>query len=190
MSTLPECSIFTGLVSEDIKDVLESWMENRLKSSSKSSIDTVWNKHWLPFCALHGLEEFIDSGNAKRGGIMASFVVTLGLAGLVYATITNYVWCVVDKHKDCHYASPLANVRDWSLFMKSVQVECHEPSEPRIMVPWPVLTKVVKECNMNDMDEVATVTFVLILLFTGSRPELLPKTVSSFLDDKNLRMQA
>lgn len=63
---------------------------------------------------------------------MASFVVTLGLAGLVYATITNYVWCVVDKHKACGYASPLANVRDWGLFMKSVQVECHEPSEPRV----------------------------------------------------------
>ena len=164
-------------------------MGNRLRASSTANIETVWNRHWIPFCTLHNLEEFISSGNAKRGGIMASFVVTLGLAGLVYGTITNYVWAVVDQHKANHYASPLANVRDWSLFMKSVQVECHEPSEPRLMVPWPVLTKVVKECNMDDMDEVATVSFVLILLFTGSRPELLPKTVAKFLVDKNLRAQ-
>ena len=169
-------------MSDEIRGVLNSWLENRLASSTTSGINTVWNKHWVPFCATYGLDEYITSGHADRGGIMASFVVTLGIAGLVYATIVNYVWCVIDKHKMEGYASPLSNVRDWTFFMRSVQVETHMPSEPRLMVPWPVMTEVVKECNQQDMEEIAAVCILLILLFTGSRPEILPKSISLFAD--------
>ena len=108
---------------------------------SKKMENTAWNKHWIPFCNEYGLPDFVADGDPNRAGIMASFVLTLANKGtLVYSSMQGYLWAVVNEHLSKGHASPLANVRDWKLFMHAVQVECHEPSEPRKMVPWVAFT--------------------------------------------------
>ena len=95
---------------------------------------------------------------------MASFIVDMAATGLVYGTITGYVWAIVDHHKESGYASPLSNVRDWGNFMNAVQVETHSPKEPRKLFPWKVLTQVLLRTNHKDMEEVAAGLFLLLLL--------------------------
>ena len=188
--TFQECSIFDGLVSKELEVVIKGWLDERLASSTQSVIKSVWRVHWIPFCSKYGLSDFVPSGCTTRGGIMASFVAYMGIKGLCYNTITNYLWAVVDKHKENGYGSPLGNIRDWNLFMRSVQVECHVPSEPRKMVPWKVICAVIKACDQDSMAEIAVCLFLIISLFTGIRPEVLPKTRASFSTAKHFAMSS
>ena len=174
-------------MDEETAAIVGQWMDNRLQKSSISTINTAWNKHWLPFCALHKLEDYVKSGDTERGGIMASFVVHLSRSGMVYDTMVGYVWGVVDKHVSAGYASPLSNVRDWKVFMSSARVECHSPGTSRKMVPWNVFMGVLRHIDMDDIEEVGVGLLLLILFYTSARPELLPKTQTSF-EKKNARM--
>ena len=105
---------------------------------------------------------------------MASFVLFMSAGQIAYSTITGYVWSVVDHHISNGYASPLANVRDWSHFMSAVQVETHVPAEPRRMFPWLLFIRALIKINLDDPVEVGMGLFMLILMYTLSRPELLP----------------
>ena len=105
------------------------FMDNRLSSSSQSTIATAVGKHWVPFCQLYDLSLQVASGSPNRGGIMASFIIYLANKQLAYPTITSYLWGVVDHHLALGFASPLSTVRDWSTFMHSVEVETHTPAD-------------------------------------------------------------
>ena len=107
---------------------------------------------------------------------MASFVVTLANKQLTYGTITSYVWGVVDHHLSSGYASPLSSVRDWQTFMHSVEVETHTPSEGRRMLPWVALVRLLAQIDVAVKWEVSMALFLLVMLFTMSRPEIIPKS--------------
>jgi hypothetical protein len=109
-----ETSIHSAPVTQELGERVDFFISERLRPSSKSTINTAVSKHWLPFVEAHGLPEFIPSGHYKRGSIMAAWVATMVSLGLVYSTISGYVWGVVDHHLTNHYASPVANVRDWA----------------------------------------------------------------------------
>ena len=89
-STLPEVSVFDGLASQQYCEQLVTLMDSRLAPSSKSTIRTAVSKHWLPFTQRYGYEEFIQSGDAHRGGRMASFVLYLIEQGALAFT-DNYL---------------------------------------------------------------------------------------------------
>jgi len=174
-----EATVYTGIVSAALRASLETFMEVRLRPSSISTINTAWNKHWIPFCNEYGLPDFVADGDPNRAGIMASFVLTLANKGtLVYSSMQGYLWAVVNEHLSKGHASPLANVRDWKLFMHAVQVECHEPSEPRKMVPWVAFTTFFRRINSLKYNLVVVGTYCLFLFFTIARPEIIPKAYS------------
>ena len=191
ISTLAEVSIVAGLVCHEYEQQVKYLMDNRLAVSSQSSIQTALRKWWRPFCTKYNLEFFVPTGCAERGGIMASFVLAMSKS-LMYGTITGYVWCVVDEHISNGYASPLANVRDWTQFMNALEVEIHTPSEPRRMFPWLLFIKVLKNVDMNEPEEVAVALFMVMLFFLISRPELLPLALTGenkFDPGKHLRFK-
>ena len=72
-----EATVYTGIVSAALRASLETFMEVRLRPSSISTINTAWNKHWIPFCNEYDLPEFVVDGDPNRAGVMASFVLTL-----------------------------------------------------------------------------------------------------------------
>lgn len=109
---------------------------------------------------------------------MASFVVTLADKQLRYGTISSYVWAVVDHHLSQGFASPLSNVRDWTTFMHSVEVETHVPAEGRRMLPWKAMVRVLRTIDRTVRWECGMGLLLLILLFTMSRPEILPKALT------------
>lgn len=186
-STIPEASVHIGLIGAGTTAVLTSFMAQRLQPSSKSTITTARTKWWVPYRCQHGLEEFIPSGHPGRGGEMASFVLHLANHSLAYSTITGYVWAVVDLHTSSGYASPLSNVRDWAIFMHSVEVEVHRPSEPRRMLPWYLFVRSIPLVTATDCGEVAVLILELIELFTCSRSEIIPLVLSGFNVAKHLR---
>lgn len=109
---------------------------------------------------------------------MASFVLELVWKGnLVFKSIQGYVWGVVDHHLEHHYASPLSNVRDWAVFMHSVEVETHIPSEPRKMVGWSTFIHTLHKIDRTSPWEVGIGLFMLVLFYCASRPEILPGTL-------------
>ena len=109
---------------------------------------------------------------------MASFVLELVWKGnLVFKSIQGYVWGVVDHHLEHHYASPLSNVRDWAVFMHSVEVETHIPSEPRKMVGWSTFIHTLHKIDRTSPWDVGIGLFMLVLFYCASRPEILPGTL-------------
>ena len=186
-STFAETTVHVGIVDSGARAMLDAFLAKRLQPSSQSTIKTARSKWWIPFCVEHGLEEFITSGHVHRGGIMASFVLSLAKSNLAYSTITGYIWAIVDMHVTQGYASPLSNVRDWAMFMHSVEVEVHRPSEPRLMVPWLLFVRAIPLVNLQDCSEVATLILEEIILFTATRSEIIPDTLSGFTAAKHLR---
>lgn len=167
--------MFAVEITQEFSAKLEDFFSKRLRPSSQSTITTAVNKHWLPFVEQHHLDEYIPSASYKRGSIMAAFVITLALAGLAYSTICGYVWGVTDWHLAAHHASPIANVRDWSLFMRAVEVQTSRPHEPRKMLPWKAFISFFKAVDLTSPVEVACATFACLEFHTISRAELLPK---------------
>ena len=163
------------MVSQTLRDQMVLFMDNRLSSSSQSTIATAVGKHWVPFCQLYDLSLQVASGSPNRGGIMASFIIYLANKQLAYPTITSYLWGVVDHHLALGFASPLSTVRDWSTFMHSVEVETHTPADGRKMLPWRALIQVLMRIDVTSKAEVGMALFLLIMLFTMSRPEIIPK---------------
>ena len=175
----PEASSYTGIVSPALQASLVGLMKTRIRPSSISTVDTAWNNHWLPFCAQYDLDQFVANGDPNRAGIMASFILELANKGtLVFSTMQGYLWAVVSEHLSKGHASPLANVRDWKLFMHAVQVECHVPAEPRKMVPWLAFTTFFRSVDVDDYDQVVVACYLLVLFYTISRPEIIPKAHS------------
>jgi hypothetical protein len=179
---MEEVSVCAGLLTEALRAELNQLKEQRLRPSSNSSIQTAWGKHWLPFVLYYGLPDFVSSGHPSRGGIMASFVLTLSKKELVYTTIRCYVWGVVDNHIKHGYASPVDSVRDWTYFMKCVEVETHVPAEPRRMVGWSTFVRALRAVDEQSVHEVGIACFMLILFYTFSRPELIPGTLDGKCD--------
>ena len=122
---------------------------------------------------------------------MASFVLELVWKNnLVFKSIQGYVWAVVDHHLEHHYASPLSNVRDWAVFMHSVEVETHIPSEPRKMVGWATFIHTLHKINRTSPWEVGIGLFMLVLFYCASRPEIIPGTLDgqrNFNSNKHFR---
>jgi len=125
------------------------------------------------------LETFVTNGDPNRAGIMASFILELANKGnLAFSTMQGYLWGVVSEHLGKGHASPLANVRDWKLFMHAVQVECHIPAEPRKMVPWLAFTTFFRSIDVENYNQVVVACYLLTLFYTISRPEIIPRAYS------------
>jgi hypothetical protein len=183
-----ETSIHSAPVTQALGEKIDFFITERLRPSSKSTISTAVTKHWLPFTEAHGLPEFIPSGHYRRGSIMAGFVATLVSLGLVFSTISGYVWGIVDHHLTNHYASPIANVRDWGSFMSAVQVQSFVPAQPRKMLPFELFLKILVAIDRSVFDEVCLGTILLTEFYTISRGELIPTAQTGnngFADNKN-----
>ena len=187
VSTLAEVSVLHGSPNLGLQLRVEHYLCNRLQKSSQSTINTVWSKHWTPFCDLHSLAYFVPTGCPNRGGIMAAFLVTLATKQLAYSTVHGYIWAVVEKHLQHGFASPLANVRDWAPLLHGVEVEIgHGGSEPRNMLPWLLFVRVIPRFDPRSIAEMATLLTLLFIFFLVSRPELLPATRACFDTAKHL----
>ena len=184
---MAEVSILSGLPDPGLRHRIQHLLVHRLQPSSLSTIQTAWTRHWSPFCDSHNLPYYVCSGSASRAGIMAAFVLHMvSKNSLRYSTIAGYVWAVVDKHISSGFASPLANVRDWAPFMHGVEVEIHEPAEPRLMLPWLLFIRAIPKADLSKPHEVAWLLVALFLFFLISRPELLPSAQGNFSVDKHL----
>jgi hypothetical protein len=135
-SNMAEVSVLEGLVHPDLVPRVQQLLQNRLAPSSQSTIATALKKWWIPFCNHYDLDLYIPSGDPRRAGIMASFVLYMVTHGhLKYGTMQGYIWGVVDHHLQHGRASPLTNVRDWRSFMSAVEIEDPHVPVARLMVP-------------------------------------------------------
>ena len=133
--------------------------------------------HWEPFATEHGLPLLIPNGDPNRGGIVASFAISLARKKLAYGTIQGYVWGWEQHHINNGYHTPLDNVQDWAKWMHSLEVQIYTPSEPTEMVPFLLLTRSLQQVDHTQFWMVRTACAMLMLFYTMSRSEYpVPKT--------------
>ena len=59
--------------------------------------------------------------------------------------------------------------------MHGVEVETHTPTDGRKMLPWRARIQVLMRIDVTSKAEVGMALLLLIMLFTMSRPEIIPK---------------
>ena len=167
--------------------------------STKSSIETAINLHWLPWCEKWGINPVIATGDPNRGGIFASWFVDMledrtknGGKGLKYVTVANYGWCVREwmQLPEQGQLDPLEAVTDWEAWISGVEMETWEEAEHHPEVPFKVISAAISSLDSTSyMDCVFGVVF-LMLFFTMNRSEYpVPKTAATFDPAKHTRWE-
>ena len=125
-------------------------------------------------------QDFIESGDKNRGGIMASFTIDLWRIGmLAFGTIQGYVWAVCEAHQQSGFSSPLDNVQDWKIWMASLEVQAYAPGEPHKIIEFDLLMQALGKVDLHNRFEVACACIHLCCYFTHSRSEYpVPKARS------------
>ena len=184
--------MYVGAVSSAHLDKIKFYGSKQFAKSTRDGQSTAVNRHYLPWCANHGLDPIIKTGDPLRGGRCASLLVDLVLE-VSFGTSITYLWYIrewMQEPAQGGQMDPLEGVYNWDSWIVGVEVETWVPSEPRQEVPFEVLAATVNNANHSNIHDVLTVLIILVLWFTCSRTEFpLTKVKSSFDRKKHCRMR-
>ena len=169
-------TIYDGLPVE-LGAAVDEVMDNRLAVSSRAKVMTGFG-HWRSFCESRGWAPLLETGDKRRGGRMAAWVLHMKEnTDLVYASISTYVWGMRTWHVLQHQADPCFGVMHWREFMSGVAVLTAVPGEPRKMFPLADFTAIMRSLDPAKFEDAQLGLVLLTLLFTFSRTECpCPKT--------------
>ena len=170
------CGITDGLPAE-FWDRFDEVMDNRLAPSSRDKMMTGFRR-WQDFSVEHGWSPFIASGDDRRGGRIAAWVLSmLDDTELTFVSICQYVWGVRTWHVCQHQDDPIFGVKSWREFMRGVATLSAVPGEPRRQVPLESVRGILSALDPADFEQAQLGLLILTLLFTFSRTECpCPKT--------------
>ena len=172
----PTCSIMDGLPLECV-DRFDEVMDNRLAPSSRDKMMSGFNR-WQRFSLEHGWSPFIESGDGRRGGRIAAWVLEMvDDTELTFQSICSYIWGVRTWHVCQHQADPIHGVMHWREFIRGVAALTAVVGEPRKQVPLETVRAILASLDPNAFEDAQLGLMMLVLLFTFSRTECpCPKT--------------
>ena len=174
--TYQTCSIMDGLPLECV-DQFDEVMDNRLAPSSRDKMMSGFNR-WQTFALERGWSPFIESGDVRRGGRIAAWVLSMVHdTELTFASICTYVWGVRTWHVCQHQADPIHGVMHWREFIRGVATMTAVVGEPRKQVPLETVRAILSTLDPQVFEDAQLGLMMCVLLFTFSRTECpCPKT--------------
>jgi hypothetical protein len=168
---IPAVSLVGSGLPERLRERVDSILDNRYGASSWHKIKRALAV-WTGVAEREGWDVLIATGDPERGAKMVTFVMELVEdTDLVYSSIDLYVWALCAWHHLQHQASPTAGVLGWSEFMDSVKVLTFVPAEPRAETPLAVVRAIVADADLDSVEDVQFVFWMLLMLYTYSRTE-------------------
>ena len=163
--------LFKGLRGDMITRV-DQVLDNRLAPSSMRSVNAAMT-HWRDVCEAFGWHTIIFTDDEERGGKLAAMWIWLmdQRTDLTFDTINNYVWGMRTWQKLQHQADPVLGVLGYTDFVKGIKVLTYVQHEPRRMLPYDLLLKVLKSIDESVFWEVNIGLLLVTLFFSFSRSE-------------------